>query len=97
MNKSVIDELTAHLADLIPATDELRREARAKVEQTLKNRLKDLDVLTREEFDAQARTLARAQERVRELELLITDLELRINNLEQPDDDQVDRCPSDSR
>ena len=68
MNKSLIDELTAHLADLIPATDELRREARAKVEQTLKNRLKDLDVLTREEFDAQARTLARARERVRELE-----------------------------
>ena len=94
MNKSLIDELTAHLADLIPATDELRREARAKVEQTLKNRLKDLDVLTREEFDAQARALTRAQERVKQLESLITDLELRINNLEKPNDDKTDRCPS---
>ena len=97
MNKSLIDDLTAHLAALIPTTDALRREARAKVEQTLKNRLQDLDVLTREEFDAQARALARAQERVGQLEVLISDLELRLNNLEKPNDDHVDHCPSNSQ
>ena len=83
MNKRLLDELSARLAGLMPAANELRRETRTKVEQTLKNGLKELDVLTREEFDAQARALDRAQQRVTELEALITDLESRLTMLEQ--------------
>ena len=83
MNKRLLDELSARIAGLMPAANELRRETRTKVEQTLKNGLKELDVLTREEFDAQARALDRAQQRVTELEALITDLESRLTMLEQ--------------
>ena len=83
MNKRLLDELSARLAGLMPAANELRQETRTKVEQTLRNGLKELDLLTREEFDAQARALDRAQERVTELETLITNLELRLAALEQ--------------
>ena len=52
-------------------------------EQVLKNGLKELDMLTRDEFDNQARALDRAQQRVTELEKLIANLELRLATLEQ--------------
>ena len=83
MDKRLLDELSARLAGLMPTANELHRETRAKVEQTLKHGLKELDVLTREEFDAQARSLGRAQQRVTELETLIADLESRLDTLEQ--------------
>ena len=83
MDKRLLDELSARLAGLMPTANELRQETRAKVEQTLKHGLKELDVLTREEFDAQARSLGRAQQRVTELETLIGDLESRLATLEQ--------------
>lgn len=83
MEKRLLDELSDRLAGLLPAANQLRRETRAKVEQTLKNGLKEMDILTHEEFEAQARTLARAQQRVKELEALIADLESRLTALEQ--------------
>ena len=83
MDKRLLDELSARLAGLMPTANELHQETRAKVEQTLKHGLKELDVLTREEFDAQARALGRAQQRVTELETLLADLESRLATLEQ--------------
>ena len=83
MDKRLLDKLSARLAGLMPAANELRQDTRAKVEQTLKHGLKELDVLTRQEFDAQARALNRAQQRVTELETLIANLESRLATLEQ--------------
>ena len=83
MDKRLLDELSDRLAGLMPAANELRQETRAKFEQTLKHGLSELDVLTREEFDAQARALDRAQQRVTELETLIANLEARLATLEQ--------------
>ena len=83
MDKRMLDELSARLAGLMPAADDLRRETQSKVEQTLKHGLKELDMLTRDEFDTQARALDRAQQRVTELEKLIADLESRLATLEQ--------------
>ena len=83
MDKRMLDELSAKLAGLMPAANELRQETRAKIEQALKQGLKELNVLTREEFDAQARALDRAQQRVTELETLIADFESRLATLEQ--------------
>ena len=83
MEKRMLDELSARLAGLMPAANDLRRETRLKVEQTLKHGLKELDMLTRDEFDTQARALDRAQQRVTELEKLIANLESRLATLEQ--------------
>ena len=83
MDKRLLDELSARLAGLMPTANQLRQETQSKVEQTLKHGLKELDMLTRDEFDTQARALDRAQQRVTELEKLIADLESRLATLEQ--------------
>ena len=83
MDKRMLDELSARLIGLMPVANDLRRETRLKVEQTLKHGLKELDMLTRDEFDTQARALDRAQQRVTELEKVIADLESRLATLEQ--------------
>tara|TARA_B100000900_G_C20401477_1_gene642934 strand:+ start:270 stop:533 length:264 start_codon:yes stop_codon:yes gene_type:complete len=83
MNKHLLDELSSRLVGLMPAANELRQESRARAKQTIERILKELDVLTREEFDAQARALDRAKQRAMELETLIADLESRIAILEQ--------------
>lgn len=83
MDKRLLDELSARLAGLMPAANELRHETQLKVEQALKNGLKELNMLTRDEFDTQARALDRAQQRVTELEKLIANLESRLATLEQ--------------
>ena len=83
MDKRMLDELSARLIGLMPVANDLRRETRLKVEQTLKHGLRELDMLTRDEFDTQARALDRAQQRVTELEKLIADLESRLTTLEQ--------------
>lgn len=69
----LIDEIAAALSSLAassPARD-LERNARA----LLGGALARLDLVTREEFDIQRELLARAQERVVQLEARIADLE----------------------
>ncbi|MAV54133.1 MAG: hypothetical protein CMQ01_10300 [Gammaproteobacteria bacterium] len=85
MDSRLINELSERLSALVPAANELRQEARAKIEQALKTGLSDLDVLTREEFEGQAQALSRAQQRVAELETVVADLESRLTSLEQND------------
>lgn len=82
MNNDFLQELSERLARLVPAAEELRADARTKIEQTLKQALSDLDVLTTEEFEAQSRALQRAEQRVEELESLVKDLEGRLTDLE---------------
>lgn len=74
-------ELSRRLSALMPAAETMRDEMRTKIEQTLKNGLQDLDVLSREEFEAQARALVRAQEHVLALEARIQALETRLDAL----------------
>ena len=85
MDSRLINELSERLSALVPAAHELRQETRVKIEQALKTGLSGLDVLTREEFEAQAQALSRAQQRVAELETVVADLESRLTSLEQND------------
>lgn len=85
MDGRLINELSERLSGLFPAANELRQGTRAKVERALKAGLSDLDVLTREEFEGQARALGRARQRVAELEIVIANLEMRLSSLEQSD------------
>ena len=75
---SIIDEMTQRVSSLIPATNGIREELRTKIEQTVKSAFDKLDVLSLEEFESQAQTLKRAENRIAELELLINELEKQI-------------------
>lgn len=72
---NLIDDLTQRLSDLLassPASD-LERNVRA----LLSSQLTRLDLVTREEFEVQTSLLMRSQERLRQLEQRVAELERR--------------------
>ena len=77
---SIINEIAQRVSSLIPATNGIREELLTKIEQTVKSVFHKLEVLSSEEFESQAQTLKRAENRIAELELLINELEKQIKN-----------------
>lgn len=75
LDKQFFEELSQRLTTLLPMAEELRDEARTRIEQQLQHSLKKLDLVSREEFDAQGRALERAEKRLAELEAVIEKLE----------------------
>lgn len=79
MNTSFIDDLARHLAGVMPPGLHLLQEDLEKNFQAiLRARLQKLDLVTREEFDAQSRVLARSRAQLEELEKKISALEDRL-------------------
>jgi ubiquinone biosynthesis accessory factor UbiK len=76
-----IDDLARRLNDLVPPG---LKDARADLEQnfkaTLQAGLAKLDLVTREEFDAQRAVLRRTREKVEALEKIVAALEGRAND-----------------
>ena len=76
-----IDDLARRLNDLVPPG---LKDARADLEQnfkaTLQAGLAKLDLVTREEFDAQRAVLLRTRQKVDELERLLNQLEEQRNH-----------------
>ena len=78
---SFLKELSDRLVALLPAAESLRDDIRNQIEQTLKKAFASLDLLTREEFDAQVQSLERSKQRIEELENLVTELEKQLDAL----------------
>lgn len=75
-----IEDIQKNLSDLIarsPAAD-LERNVKAMMGQAFTK----MDLITREEFDVQADLLARARERVEQLDAQVRQLEARVAALE---------------
>ena len=81
-NNSFLEDLSRRLSTLLPLAEEVREEMRTKIEQLLKSSFASLDLLSREEFDAQRQTLERAEKRVRELEETLVALGEKMSELE---------------
>lgn len=75
IKNDLLDEISQRMASLLPMAEELSSEAKSKLSQTLKKALADMDILSREEFDAQADALRRAEQRIAELETGLARLE----------------------
>jgi BMFP domain-containing protein YqiC len=73
-NNKFVEDLSARLSAMIPLAGEVREELRTKIEQLLKNSFAGLDLLSREEFDAQRTALERAEKRIKELEESLSEL-----------------------
>mgnify|MGYP000359397526 CR=1 FL=1 len=82
IDNQLLRELSERLAKIAPMAEDLRDEARTKIEQVLKKSLQDLDVLTKEEFEVQTRALERAELRIAELETTLSALEARLNAMQ---------------
>ena len=84
LDNSFLKDLSDRLVTLLPAAESLRDDVRNQIEQTLKKTFASLDLLTREEFDAQVQSLERSKQRIEELENLVTDLEEKLDALNSP-------------
>ena len=84
LDNSFLKDLSDRLVALLPAAESLRDDVRNQIEQTLKKTFASLDLLTREEFDAQVQSLERSKQRIEELENLVTELEEKFDALNSP-------------
>ena len=84
LDNSFLKDLSDRLVTLLPAVESLRDDVRNQMEQTLKKAFASLDLLTREEFDAQVQSLERSKQRIEELENLVTELEEKLDALNSP-------------
>ena len=87
LDKSFLDELSKRLSSLLPMAEEVREEVRTKIEQQLKKSFAALDLLSREEFDAQRNALKRAEQRIQELEATLAELGTRLDAFEKASSD----------
>ncbi|MDG2118007.1 MAG: accessory factor UbiK family protein [Gammaproteobacteria bacterium] len=82
MDKKLFEELTGRVAAILPKAESLhknvREEVKDKIEEQLKKSLGSLNVISKDEFDAQSEALQRAQVRIEDLEKKINRLEIEI-------------------
>jgi BMFP domain-containing protein YqiC len=76
MNKNqLFEEISERIASVLPMAESAGIEIKAKIDATVKRAMADMDILTREEFAAQAAALAKAEARIDELEKTLAKLE----------------------
>jgi BMFP domain-containing protein YqiC len=76
IDPKLLDDLARRIANGVPSglgllQEDLRRNLRSGLESALSR----MDLITREEFDAQAAVLARTREKLERLERQVTELE----------------------
>lgn len=76
LNPKTLDDLARRLADAMPSgVKELQLDVERNLRAQLQSGLARLDLVTREEFDIQAKVLARSRAKVDELEKRVAELE----------------------
>ena len=82
MDKRLFEQLTERVAAILPKAESLqknvREEVKDKIEEQIKKSLSSLNVISKDEFDAQSEALQRAQVRIEDLEKKINRLEIEI-------------------
>ena len=76
MDVRKLEDLAEHIRNLLPSgASELRDEVKMNLRAALSAALARMDLVTREEFDAQSALLARTRERLEKLEATVQELE----------------------
>lgn len=80
MDKKFFDQVTERVAAILPQAEALgqnvRNDMKDKIEEQLKNSLGSLNIISKDEFDAQSAALQRAQVRIKALEEKVSRLEI---------------------
>ncbi len=75
----MIEQLASQILNDVKSTfsgaNENANEAASRIRGILENKLRELNLVTREEFDAQTKVLARTREKVEALEKVVAELE----------------------
>ena len=82
MDKKFFDQVTERVAAILPQAEALgqnvRNDVKDKIEEQLKNSLGSLNIISKDEFDAQSAALQRAQVRIKDLEEKVSRLEIEV-------------------
>ncbi|MGH8171657.1 MAG: ubiquinone biosynthesis accessory factor UbiK [Rhodanobacteraceae bacterium] len=85
VNVHGVDELARRLAALVPpGLSQARDDLTATFRSALQSGLRELDLVTREEFDVQRCVLLRTREKIEELEQQVANLERAVGGVQQP-------------
>lgn len=92
LNPKTLDDLARRLAEAMPGgVKTLQSDVEKNLRAQLQAGLARLDLVTREEFDVQAKVLARSRAKVDELERRVAELEATLlkplENWDDPDSD----------
>ncbi len=71
----ILQQLSEQASRLMPMAESLRKDLEARLRDMFQEAFAKLNVVTREEFDAQMAVLARAEQTIAELEARIRKLE----------------------
>ena len=76
LNTKFIDDLARQISESIPAgVKGMQADVQKNIHTLLQGSLAKLDLVTREEFDAQSQVLARTREKLQQMEQLVLELE----------------------
>ena len=76
LNMKLIDSLARQINEVIPAgMKDMKGDVEKNIRSLLEGALAKLDLVTREEFDAQSRVLGRTREKLEKLEKMVKELE----------------------
>ena len=76
LNMKLLDDLARQISETIPAgMKEMQGDVKKNIRTLLEGSLAKLDLVTREEFDAQTKVLARTREKLEQLEKTVSELE----------------------
>jgi BMFP domain-containing protein YqiC len=79
-DKDFFDNLTQRLCNVLPAhLQEIKKDVEKNFYAILQNTFNKLDLVTRKEFDAQAKVLARSRKKIEALEASVKELEKIVN------------------
>ena len=76
-----LNDITKKLCDALPeSVRAMKKDAEKNFQAVLKNAFNKLELVSREEFDAQTKVLARSRKRIETLEAQIKELEKKMEN-----------------
>ncbi|HFD78790.1 MAG TPA: accessory factor UbiK family protein [Gammaproteobacteria bacterium] len=79
LDPKVLDELTRRISKAMPATARnIQGDLEKNLRTTIQAALARLDLVTREEFDVQAKVLMRSRARLEQLEKQVAELEAKL-------------------
>lgn len=77
INKQMLDDIADQISRRLPQLNAMGQDVTDSVKGLVQQSLSKLDLVTREEFDAQMRALQRAEAKIAELEAAVNELEAR--------------------
>lgn len=82
--EDLLDQLSQQATDLLGQGRQAREDIRNNLRSLIQAQVSKLDVVSREEFEAQQAVLLRTREQLEKLEAQLKQLEEKLNNTPQP-------------